>query len=63
MQKDLGHHLAGLDGTVAEIARELVERVAELNRRIKELETQIKLLLAEIAPSLPRSARLTGVRR
>ena len=45
-------HLAGLQGTVAEIARELVERIGELNRRAGELEAQIKALVVEVAPSL-----------
>ena len=45
-------HLAGIDGTVAAIARELVERVAELNRRATELERQIKPLVVELGPSL-----------
>jgi hypothetical protein len=34
----VGSHQAGLDGTVAVIARELLVRVGELNRRAKELE-------------------------
>ena len=41
-----------LDGTVAGIARELVQRVAELNRRALELERQIKPLVLELGPSL-----------
>lgn len=45
-------HLGRVDGTVATIARELLERVAELNQRTKELERQIKPLVAELGPSL-----------
>jgi transposase len=45
-------HLAGLEGTVASIARELLERVAELNGRTTELERQMKPLVTELAPSL-----------
>ena len=44
--------LASFDGTVAAIARELVERVAELNRRATELERQIRPLVLELGPSL-----------
>lgn len=44
--------LAGLDGTVAEIARELLARVQELNRRVTELERRIAILVARLAPSL-----------
>lgn len=45
-------HLTTLEGTVAEIARELLERVAQLNRRADDLERQIKALVVEQAPSL-----------
>jgi len=45
-------HLEGFEGTVVEIARELVERVRQLNRRARELEQQITILVARIAPSL-----------
>ncbi len=45
-------HLADLDGTVAAIARELLERVAELNARSTELERQIRPLVTELSPSL-----------
>jgi hypothetical protein len=58
-------HLAGLDGTVAEIARELVGRVAELDRRVNELETQIKPSVAELAPSplaIPGCRTLTAAK-
>jgi transposase len=45
-------HLAGLHGTVATIARELLERVSELNQRAKDLERQIKPLVVQLGPSL-----------
>lgn len=45
-------HLADLDGTVAAIARELLERVAELNAWAGELERQIQPLVIELSPSL-----------
>ena len=40
------------DGTVAEIAAELVERVRTVTVRIKELERRIMALVAELAPNL-----------
>ncbi len=43
-----GHH----DGTVAEIAAELVERVRALTVRVKELERRIAALVGDLAPTL-----------
>ncbi|MGO8871215.1 MAG: hypothetical protein ACLQPH_07385 [Acidimicrobiales bacterium] len=43
---------AGHDGTVAEIATEVVERVRELTVRIKELEKRIVGLVEQLAPTL-----------
>lgn len=45
-------HLAGLDGLVAAIAIELVDRCVELTRRADELEKQLRALVADLAPSL-----------
>jgi transposase len=45
-------YLASMDGLIAAIARELVDRLRELNRRINELERQIKPLVAALAPAL-----------
>ena len=44
--------LAGFEGTVASIARELLERVRELNQRARELEREITRLVIRLAPSL-----------
>jgi transposase len=50
--REVAERLAGTEGLVAEIARELLTRNAELNHRIDELERQIKLLVEVQAPSL-----------
>lgn len=39
-------------GVVAEIARELVERLAELTQSVKRLQRRIEALMGELAPSL-----------
>jgi transposase len=44
--------LAGIDGTVARIARELVVRIRELTHTIDALEREISRLVSEIAPTL-----------
>jgi transposase len=44
--------LAGVAGTVARIARELVVRIRELTRTIDDLEREISRLVAAIAPAL-----------
>jgi transposase len=44
--------LDSIDGLIAAIARELLERVRELNRRINELEREITPLIAALAPAL-----------
>lgn len=41
-----------LDGTVARIARELVDRIRELTVRCNELEAEIKKLIRTLAPTL-----------
>jgi len=43
---------AGHEGTVAEIAAELVERIRALTTRINELERQIAAIIAELSPEL-----------
>ncbi len=44
--------LAGCDGLVAELARDLLDRCRVLNRRINELERRIRPLVAALAPNL-----------
>jgi transposase len=44
--------LASIDGLIAAIARELLDRLRELNRRINELEREIKPMIAALAPAL-----------
>jgi transposase len=44
--------LASIDGLIAAIARELLDRLRELNRRINELEREITPLIAALAPAL-----------
>lgn len=48
----LERRLAGLPGTVARIARELVNRIRELTATINALQREIGQLVAELAPSL-----------
>jgi transposase len=44
--------LATIDGLIAAIARELLERIRELNRRINQLEREITPLVRTLAPAL-----------
>ena len=44
--------LAAIDGLIAAIAREQLDRLRELNRRINELEREIRQLIASLAPAL-----------
>lgn len=44
--------LAGCDGLVAELARDLLDRCQDLNRRISEFERRIRPLVATLAPNL-----------
>jgi transposase len=44
--------LASIDGLIAAICRELLDRVRELNRRINELEREITPLIQALAPTL-----------
>jgi len=48
----LSDRLAGVTGTVADIARELVVRCREDTRRANELEAQIASIVRRLAPSL-----------
>jgi transposase len=48
----LAEHLAGLEGTVARIARELVDRCRALTTEINQLEREINELVARLAPAL-----------
>ncbi|HMU80363.1 MAG TPA: IS110 family transposase [Microthrixaceae bacterium] len=50
--EDLRTRLDALDGPVAAIARELVERTRELTVRINELTREITALVSELAPTL-----------
>ena len=50
--------LADLDGLIAAICRELLDRVRELNRRINELEREITPLIRALAPALLEHPRL-----
>jgi transposase len=44
--------LASIDGLIAAISRELLDRLRELNGRINELEREIKPLISALAPAL-----------
>ena len=57
--------LASIDGLIAAICRELLDRVRELNRRINELEREIKPLIRALAPtllSIPGCGALTAAK-
>lgn len=57
--------LLGVDGTVARLARELVERLDELNRSIDALEVEIAALVEPMAPallSIPGCGALTAAK-
>ncbi len=49
---ELAEHLAGLDGTVARLARELVDRCRQLTEQINALEAELRALVRRLAPSL-----------
>jgi transposase len=49
---ELQERLAGVEGTVARIARELVRSIADLTQRVNELEREIKALVSDVAPTL-----------
>jgi transposase len=49
---ELRSRLESHSGVVAEIARELVERLAELTQSVKRLQRRIEVLMRELAPSL-----------
>jgi transposase len=44
--------LENIDGTIAEIARELIERIRELTVRCNELEREIKTIIRTLVPNL-----------
>jgi transposase len=52
VQAELERQLAGLEGTVARIARELVARIRELTAAIDALEREITRLVERLAPTL-----------
>ena len=49
---ELGERLAGVLGTVADIARELLVRIREYTRRANELQAEITRIVRRLAPSL-----------
>jgi transposase len=49
---ELAAHLAGIDGTIAQIARELLNRCRELTVRINQLERDLRELVRGLAPGL-----------
>lgn len=49
---ELAERLAGVEGTVAAIARDLLARCREMTLRINELERQIARIVDRLAPSL-----------
>lgn len=49
---ELEERLAGVEGTVARIARELVAAIRELTKRVNALEREITVLVRGVAPSL-----------
>lgn len=62
---DVRSHLEGHPGVVAEIARELVERLTELTQSVRRLQRRIEALMEELAPSLlslPGCAGLTAAK-
>jgi transposase len=62
---ELSRRLESHTGVVAEIARELVERLAELTLSVKRLQRRIEALMQDLAPallSLPGCAALTAAK-
>jgi transposase len=49
---ELAARLVGVDGTVAQIARELLTRCRELTVRINQLERDLRDLVCVLAPGL-----------
>ena len=49
---DVSSRLQSHSGVVAEIARELVQRLTELTQAVKRLQCRIEVLMRELAPSL-----------
>ena len=49
---ELQEALSSVDGVVARLARELLDRCAELNRQINQLEAELRRLVQVLAPSL-----------
>jgi transposase len=49
---DLAARLAGFDGTVARLARQLLARCRDLTREINDLETELRSLVRRQAPTL-----------
>jgi transposase len=62
---EVRNRLEGHTGVVAEIARELVERLVELTQSVKRLQRRIEALMQELAPtllSLPGCAGLSAAK-
>lgn len=63
--KEVRRRLQGRPGVLAEIARELVERLVELTRSVNQLQRRIEAMARELAPSLlslPGCAGLTAAK-
>lgn len=65
VRKEVASRLAAHHGVLADIARELVERLTELTASVKRLQSRIEALAPELAPSLlalPGCAGLTAAK-
>jgi len=58
---EVRRRLENRTGVVAEIARELVERLSELTRSVKRLQRRIEALMEELAPALLRLPGCAGL--
>jgi transposase len=61
VQMEVGKRLRRHRGLVAEIARELLDRLVELTKSVKELQRRIERLAADVAPSLLRLPGCAGL--
>lgn len=61
VQMEVGRRLDTHHGVVAEIARELVERLVDLTSSVNQLQRRIEALAAELSPSLMRLAGCGGL--
>jgi transposase len=58
---ELRRRLEAHDGVVAEIVRDLIERMTELTIRVNQLQRRIEASTAELAPNLMRMAGCAGL--